>query len=75
MSFSKAQIVITYLGYFFKKICYQELSKIAQSGHTGQINKKASTSVLCFYIYFLVTISGFALLIRGYQFSISIQII
>ena len=29
MSFSKAQIVTKYLGYFCKKICYQEFSKIA----------------------------------------------
>ena len=33
MSFLKAQKVTKYLGYFCKKICYQELLKIAQSGH------------------------------------------
>ena len=27
--------VLKYLGYFCSKICSQELSKIAQSGHTG----------------------------------------
>ena len=35
MSFLKAQKVTKYLGYFCNKICYQELLKIAQSGHTG----------------------------------------
>ena len=34
MSFYKAQKVTIYLGYFCKKICYQELSEIAQSGST-----------------------------------------
>ena len=32
-----AQKVIKYLGYFGKKIRHQELSKIAQSGHTGSL--------------------------------------
>ena len=31
-----AQKVNIHLGYFIKKICHQELSKIAQSGHTDQ---------------------------------------
>ena len=30
-----AQIAAKYLGYFYNKICCKELSKIAQSGHTG----------------------------------------
>ena len=30
-----AQIVPEYLGYFGKNICYQEVQKIAQSGHTA----------------------------------------
>ena len=34
-AFKRAQKVNMHLGYFFKKICHQELSKIAQSGHTG----------------------------------------
>ena len=29
-----AQIVYKYLGYFCKKICLEELSKLAQFGHT-----------------------------------------
>ena len=28
--------VTEYLGYFCKEICHQELSKIAQSGHTAR---------------------------------------
>ena len=32
--FNSAQKVTVHLGYFWKKICSQELSKIAQSGHT-----------------------------------------
>ena len=35
MLFIVAQKVVKYLGYFRSKICSQELSKIAQSGHTG----------------------------------------
>ena len=36
MTFSKlAQKVIKYLGYFWKKICTRDLSKIAQSDRTG----------------------------------------
>ena len=35
--FKTAQTVNIHLGYFCKKICHQELSKIAQSGHTGAI--------------------------------------
>ena len=31
-----AQIVPEYLGYFGKNICYQEVQKIAQSGHTAR---------------------------------------
>ena len=34
MLFKRAQKVTKHLGYFWKKICSQELSKIAQSGHT-----------------------------------------
>ena len=34
MSLWKAHLVTKYFGYLCKKICYQELSKIAQSGHT-----------------------------------------
>ena len=30
------QKVAKYLGYFLNKICHRDLSKIAQSGHTGQ---------------------------------------
>ena len=33
--FKTAQKVEIHLGCFCKKICHQELSKIAQSGHTG----------------------------------------
>ena len=33
--FKIAQIVATHLGYFWKKLWHQELSKIIQSGHTG----------------------------------------
>ena len=29
------QVTRRYFGYFCKKICHQDLSKIAQSGHTG----------------------------------------
>ena len=37
MFFKKAHHKVTkYLGYFCKKFCHQELSKIAQSGHTGE---------------------------------------
>ena len=32
--FKIAQKVAKYLGYFGKKICHHEISKIAQSGHT-----------------------------------------
>ena len=32
--FKIAQKVAQYLGYFGKKICHHEISKIAQSGHT-----------------------------------------
>ena len=34
--YKTAQKVIILLGYFCKQIWYQELSKIAQSGHTGR---------------------------------------
>ena len=34
MFFKRAQTVTVHLGYFWKNICSQELSKIAQSGHT-----------------------------------------
>ena len=34
--FKIAQKVFSVLGYFCKQICCQELSKIAQSGHTEQ---------------------------------------
>ena len=33
--FKIAQKVAKYLSYFYKQICFKELSKIAQSGHTG----------------------------------------
>ena len=33
--FKFVQMFDKYLGYFCTKICHQELSKIAQSGHTG----------------------------------------
>ena len=35
MLFTTAQKVTKHLGYFCYKICCQEFSKIAQSGHTG----------------------------------------
>ena len=35
MLFKRAQKVTELLGYFWRKICSQELSKIVQSGHTG----------------------------------------
>ena len=36
---SKAgQKVSKHFGYFCKEICQQELSKIAQSGHTGSVD-------------------------------------
>ena len=42
-----AQIVTKYLGYFGKKFGHFELSKIAQSGHTGlsRINEHRESSV------------------------------
>ena len=39
MYFYKAQKV-KYLGYFFIKICYKELSKIAKSGRTAWVAHK-----------------------------------
>ena len=38
MLFNTAQEVTKYLEYYWKQICCQELSKIAQSGHTGHNN-------------------------------------
>ena len=37
-----AQKLTTNTGYFWKKICHWELSKIAQSGHTGAIHPSLS---------------------------------
>ena len=37
MVFLNSPKVIKYSGYFCKKICCQELSKIAQSGHTVNV--------------------------------------
>ena len=34
MLFTLTQKVIINFGYFLKKLCHQDLSKIAQSGHT-----------------------------------------
>ena len=42
MFFKVSQKSTIFLGYFFERICCQELSKIAQSGHTG--NKRYKTS-------------------------------
>ena len=36
MVFTSAQKVTKHLGYFYSKICCQEIPKIAQSGHTGR---------------------------------------
>ena len=41
MLFQIAQSFTKYLGLFCKKICSQELSKIAQSGHNGCLNHSA----------------------------------
>ena len=35
--FCKKPKIHNYLSYFCKKICHQELSRIAQSGHTGPV--------------------------------------
>ena len=42
--FNIAQKVTNVLGYFCKQICYQELSKIAQSGHTDGDTKRDDTT-------------------------------
>ena len=36
MVFKLAKMVAKHLGFFYMKICRQELKKIAQSGHTDQ---------------------------------------
>ena len=36
MFFKVAQNETRYLGYFSNNVCHHELSKIAQSGHTGR---------------------------------------
>ena len=40
MVFTIAQKVNKHLGYFFNKICSQEIPKIVQSGHTGRPSHK-----------------------------------
>ena len=48
MFYKRAQKVTVHLGYFWKKICRQELSKIAQSGHTAgmqRINTERLTEI------------------------------
>ena len=40
--FKIAQKVNIHLGYFCKKICHQELSKIAQFGHTARVRHFSS---------------------------------
>ena len=36
MLVTEAQKVVINLGYFLKKLCHQDFSKIAQSGHTAE---------------------------------------
>ena len=43
-----AQKVGKYLGYFCKKICCQDRSKVAQSGHTAAIASTTSATFACF---------------------------
>lgn len=47
MPFCQIALKVTqYLGYFFKKICGLDLSKVAQSGHTGICSIDVTTSSL-----------------------------
>ena len=50
-----AQKVTTKFGYFLKKICHQDLSKIAQSGHTDRTTK---LNLYLLKIIFLWTVSS-----------------
>ena len=61
--FKTAQTVSKHLGYFCKKNCHQELSKIAQSAYTAQVG-------LCFQPYLVLQYLNFAdllmaLVLRG----------
>ena len=49
MFFKIAQKVAKYLSYFCKKICSQELSKIAESGHTVQYLRRGGILIECFH--------------------------
>ena len=62
MVFTTAQKDAKHLGYFCNKICYQEIQKIAQSGHTDalkgekafwahEFGVKLNASSLCWFIY------------------------
>ena len=46
-AFIVAQKIVKYLVYLFSKICSQELSKIAQSGHTGVIKHGPQVGFVC----------------------------
>ena len=43
--FKTAQNVKIHLGYFCNQICDQELSKYAQSGHTGQDDSETHRTI------------------------------
>ena len=52
MVFTIVQKVNKHLGYFFNKICSQEIPKIVQSGHTeGKLPSKLSTYERTFLYY------------------------
>ena len=59
--------VSKYLGYFSKKICPHELSKIAQSGHTGHTYNKNN---FISKIYDVLTFPIFSLRRRGRKLTI-----
>ena len=52
MYFKASQKVIYYLGYFWEKICCQELSKIAQSGHTDHKARLPNAIIKILKIFF-----------------------
>ena len=52
MYFKTSQKVIYYLGYFWEKICCQELSKIAQSGHTDHKARLPNAIIKILKIFF-----------------------